>query len=128
MAFAHAKIAEAETILRQTELWSIAARSAYLAGLSAARAIIRGQTGKSPKTHSGTRSEIGRLAMLDDRIDKSFTAFLGRGYELKSDVDYGDPAAEEVNQLQARDIVATATRLVAHAEWLLAQPEPPAAP
>ena len=127
LAFAHEKIAEARTILERTELWAAGARSAYLAALAAARAIIREQTGKSPKTHTGTRSEIARLAKLDGRIDRSFSGFLAKGYEVKSDADYGNHFAEGVSRSEASDILATATRLVAHAETLLSEPDPPPA-
>lgn len=128
LAFSRAKILEAEDILEGTKQWAVVAHSAYLAALSAARAIVRHRTGKTPKTHSGTQSEISRLAQFDRRIDRSFSAFLARGYEIKSDVDYGDQEADEVTREEAADALATTTRFVAHAEWLLAQPEPPAAP
>jgi uncharacterized protein (UPF0332 family) len=126
--FARAKLAEAERIFERAELFPATARTAYLAALSAARAIIRHQTGRSPKTHSGTRSEISRLAHIDSRIDGSFAAFLVKGFEVKSDADYGDHFSDEVTRAEAVESLATATRLVAHAEWLLAQPEPPPAP
>ena len=124
LTFATSKLDEAWEILERTQLFAIAARSAYLAALSAARAIIREQTGKSPKTHSGTRSEISRLARLDGRIDASFSTFLTKGYELKSDADYGDHQSDDLTRDEAADILVTAARLVAHAEWLLAQPDP----
>ncbi len=126
--FALAKLREAEEILDRTKLFAVAARTAYLATLSAARAVIRRRTGRSPKTHSGTRSEISRLARADSRIDVTFSAFLAKGFELKSASDYGDQRADALTRLEAEEIVATATRLVAHAEWLLTQPEPPASP
>lgn len=122
LTFARAKLLEAEDILQGSRQWAVVARSAYVAALSAARAIIRERTGKSPKTHSGTQSEISRQALSDRRIDASFSAFLARGYEIKSDVDYGDQEADEVTREEAADALATATRLVAHAAWLLAQP------
>jgi len=128
LKFSQKKLLEGQDILHGTQHWAVVARSAYVAALSAAPAIIRDRTGKTPKTHSGTRSEISRLAWLDPRIDGTFAEFLVKGYELKSDVDYGDQDSDDVTREQAIDILATATRLVAHAEWLLSQPDaPPAA-
>jgi hypothetical protein len=85
LKFSNKKLLEGQDILRGTQHWAVVARSAYLAALSAARAIIRDRTGKTPKTHSGTRSEISRLAWLDPRIEATFAEFLVKGYELKSD-------------------------------------------
>jgi uncharacterized protein (UPF0332 family) len=39
-----------------------AGRSAYMAAYHAAMALIVARTGRSPKTHGGTRSEFARLA------------------------------------------------------------------
>ena len=41
-----------------------AGRSAYMAAYHAAMALIVARTGRSPKTHSGTRSEFARLARV----------------------------------------------------------------
>ena len=42
-----------------------AGRSAYMAAYHAALAFIAARTATSPKTHSGTRSEFGRLARAE---------------------------------------------------------------
>jgi uncharacterized protein (UPF0332 family) len=41
-----------------------AGRSAYMAAYHAAAALIASRTGKSPKTHSGMRSEFARVESL----------------------------------------------------------------
>jgi uncharacterized protein (UPF0332 family) len=72
-----------------------AARDAYMAAFHAALAFIVEGTGKEPKTHSGTRSEFARLARNDQRLDRAFTTFLGRGFGLKvaADYDHEEPLA-----------------------------------
>lgn len=45
-----------------------AGRSAYMAAYRAALAFTGARDGKSPKTHSGTRSEFARLARDEPRI------------------------------------------------------------
>lgn len=88
-----------------------AGRDAYMAGFHAALAFIVHQTGKEPKTHSGTRSEFARLTRDNRGLDRSFTTFLGRGFGLKMAADYGDGepvAANETGQIidQAAQMVA----------------------
>jgi uncharacterized protein (UPF0332 family) len=65
-----------------------AGRSAYMAAFHAALAFIVACTGKSPKTHSGTRSEFARLARGELRIDREQVSLLGWSYELKNVADY----------------------------------------
>jgi uncharacterized protein (UPF0332 family) len=128
MQLAREALAGAEQILARTNLTEVTAREAYLAALHAARAVIFDLTGKVSKTHSGTLSEIGRLAQADARIDPQFAKFLKAGFDAKLHADYGEGRPMAPTADDARRFVTTATRLVAHAEWLLAQPEPPAAP
>jgi predicted nucleotidyltransferase len=56
--------------------------------------------------------------------DGALTTFLARGCELKTESDDGDQCSDDLTRAEAVAIMVTATRLVAHAEWLLAQPEP----
>lgn len=65
-----------------------AGRSAYMAAFHAALAFIVARTGKSPKTHSGTRSEFARLARDEHRISREQVSLLGWSYELKNVADY----------------------------------------
>jgi len=66
-----------------------AGRSAYMAAYHAALSFIAVRTGASPKTHSGTRSEFGRLARAEPRITREQVSLLGWAYELKNASDYG---------------------------------------
>jgi uncharacterized protein (UPF0332 family) len=66
-----------------------AGRSAYMAAYHAALAFIVANTGKSPKTHSGVRSEFARLARREPRISREQVSLLGWSYELKNAADYG---------------------------------------
>ena len=65
-----------------------AGRGAYMAAFHAALAFIVTRTGKSPKTHSGTRSEFARLARGEQRISREQVSLLGWSYELKNVADY----------------------------------------
>ena len=47
-----------------------AGRSAYMAAYHAALAFIGARTGKSPKTHSGARSELSEIARDEPRISR----------------------------------------------------------
>ena len=47
-----------------------AGRSAYMAAYHAAMALIVARTAKSPKTHSGARSEFARLVRDEPRISR----------------------------------------------------------
>ena len=71
-----------------------AGRSAYMAAYHAALALITARTQRSPKTHSGVRSEFARLAQAERRINRGQVSLLGWAYELKSAADYGqEPVA-----------------------------------
>lgn len=73
-------------------LYENASRSAYLAAFHAAQALIFERARRVVKTHSGVRAEFARFAKEDPRIDRSYVAFLARGFDLKSIADYAiDP-------------------------------------
>jgi uncharacterized protein (UPF0332 family) len=107
--------------------FSAAAREAYMAAFHAAQAIIQSRQGKVAKTHRGVRTALARIAQADTRFEPTFTTFLGNGYRLMEKDDYDVATDAPITRDDARNSLGTATRLVAHAEWLLAQ-EPPAAP
>jgi uncharacterized protein (UPF0332 family) len=65
-----------------------AGRNAYLAAFHAAQALIFERTGRVSKTHQGVHSEFSRLVKGDRKIDKSFTVFLTKAYNLKAVADY----------------------------------------
>ncbi len=106
--------------------FAVSGRDAYMAAFNAAQAVIFARTGRVAKTHSGVRSEISRLAHHDARIDPSFATFLAQGYRLKEIDDYQVTPAVPTSRQTALSALATATRLVAHAEW--PQPDLPASP
>ena len=125
---AHALLSGAERVLERAGIAPIAAREAYLAALGAARAIIWERTGKVAKSHSGTHSEIARLAHMDKRIDAGFARFLAQGLRLKLAADYDVGERDDITAETAARCIADARRLIADAESLLAQPpEPPQA-
>ena len=87
-----------------------AGREAYLAGFHAALAFILARTGKTPKTHSGTRSEFVRLARGEAQISREQIAFLGWTYELKTSADYGQELPVPI--ADAERAIAEASRMV----------------
>ena len=94
-----------------------AGRSAYMAAYHAAMAFIAACTGTSPKTHSGARSEFGRLAREEPRITRQQVSLLGWTYELKNVSDYGQPrtvAVEDAERAidEAAKLIETITRIV----------------
>jgi uncharacterized protein (UPF0332 family) len=76
--------------------------------LSLSRIVAR--TGKSPKTHSGTRSEFAPLAREEPRIGREQVSLLGWSYELKNVADYEQNATVSAEAERAID---EASRLVA---------------
>ena len=58
-----------------------AGRTAYMATYHAAMAFIFARTSVSPRTHSGARSEFGRLARQEARITREQVSLLGWSYE-----------------------------------------------
>ena len=113
----------AERILREAEVFfeeghnEVAAREAYLAAFSAARAVVFEKTGEAPKTHSGTRTALAKLMHEGLSLDQKFLNFLAQGFEQKVDTDYGartpieDSEAEAALEI-AHDLLATARRIL----------------
>lgn len=96
-------IARAERVLHAGEPVD-AARDAYIAALSAARAIVFEKTGKSPKTHNGSRALFLLLISQGLSVPRDVAQFLEDGFALKTRADYGVDDAISV---------ATATEAVA---------------
>jgi uncharacterized protein (UPF0332 family) len=74
---------QANTMLG-VNLNEVAGRTAYLAGLHAAQALIFESTGKIIKRHRGVQNELQRLTKDEPRFDLELRAFLGRTYNLKA--------------------------------------------
>ncbi len=99
-----------------------AGRAAYMAAFHAAQAFIFSRTGRSPKTHGGTRSEFARLAQAEPGIERAHVAFIVRAYELKASADYDQ--SEPVTPEDARRALAAAAEFVAAVSALaIASPE-----
>ena len=94
------------------ELPDAAGRTAYLAGLHAAQALIFERTGRIIKRHRGVRNELWRLTKDEPRFDPELRAFLGRAYSLKEIADYETGPGSHVSDELARATVATARRFV----------------
>ena len=90
----------------------VAAREAYLAAFRAAEALIFEMTGKVAKTHRGVRAEFNRLTRGQTAF-AHVTAFLSRGYQLKSDADYGTADVAPPTPAEAAAAIADARAFVA---------------
>jgi uncharacterized protein (UPF0332 family) len=87
LAKARHKLGVARQIL-DASVPEIAAREAYLAAFSAARALIFETTDKAPKTHAGVRVEFARIAGTDAALGPDLLRFLVRAYDFKQIADY----------------------------------------
>jgi uncharacterized protein (UPF0332 family) len=67
----------------------VAAREAYVAAFTAARAAILRATGKAPKTHNGVHAEFARLCAQQSELGVALSQFLSRAYDYKQVSDYG---------------------------------------
>jgi uncharacterized protein (UPF0332 family) len=88
-----------------------------MAAYHAAMAFIVARTGKSPKTHSGARSEFGRLAREESGISRGQVSLLGWSYELKNAADYEQGTTVSVTEaeraiVEASQLVETVAILV----------------
>jgi len=107
-------------IMLEVGLTDAAGRTAYLAGLHAAQALIFERTGKIIRRHRGVQTELRRLTKDEPRFDLELRAFLGRTYNLKAIADYETGPDSEVTVEQAREALKTAGRFLACIEDLLA--------
>jgi uncharacterized protein (UPF0332 family) len=89
-----------------------AGRTAYLAGLHAAQALIFENTGKIVTSHKGAQREFGRLTKDDPRVEDELRAFLPRTYNLKRIADYETGPGAHVSPESARHAIAAARRFV----------------
>jgi uncharacterized protein (UPF0332 family) len=106
---AERKLADATGIFA-AGFYEVAAREAYLAALSAARALIFEMTGKVAKTHTGVRTIFLKLVHEGMPFDRNVADFLAEGFELKTTVDYGD--SSEVRPGSAADAISAAGAFV----------------
>ncbi|MGC9952730.1 MAG: HEPN domain-containing protein [Rhizomicrobium sp.] len=97
------------------EIYEDAARSAYLAMLNAARAIIFDKEGLATKTHSGVRTKMYDMLRGGLVFDKQLVDFLATAFETKQSVDYG-PEIVLVDRTQAEDYLNRAAAFLAAAK------------
>jgi len=90
-------------IMLEVGLTDAAGRTAYLAGLHVAQALIFERTGKIIRRHRGVQTELRRLTKDEPRFDLELRAFLGRTYNLKAIADYETGPDSEVTVEQARE-------------------------
>jgi uncharacterized protein (UPF0332 family) len=89
-----------------------AARTAYLAAVHAAQALIFENTSRVVSSHRGVQSEFWRLTKDEPRLDDELRAFLSRAYTFKRIADYETGPASHINAETARNAIATARRFV----------------
>jgi uncharacterized protein (UPF0332 family) len=119
---ARSLFAQADTML-EVGLTDAAGRTAYLAGLHAAQALIFERTDKVMKRHRGVQSQLHLLTRDDSRFDTELRAFLGRTYNLKAIADYETGPGSEVSTEQAQQAVTIAERFIDCIAGLLASEE-----
>lgn len=107
-------------IVAANDLAAAAGRAAYLAAYHAAQAFIFERTGKAAKSHNGVRSEFARLARDEPHMDRSFSAFLARAYNLKASADYAIGDDVRVSLSEAGQAIESAERFVDAVSRLLA--------
>ena len=116
----------ADTVLA-TGLYEMAGRTAYLAGLHAAQALIFETSGRIYKSHGGLHGEFRRMVRNDPRVDDQIRTFLGRTYDLKAIADYETGPGSHISADKAREAVDSAHRFVECLTGLMPAP-PPVAP
>jgi uncharacterized protein (UPF0332 family) len=89
-----------------------AGRTAYMAALHAAQALIFENTDKVVSSHKGVQSEFWLLTKDEPRVDDELRAFLSRAYRFKRIADYETGPGSHISAEAARTVIATAHRLV----------------
>lgn len=89
-----------------------AGRTAYLAALHAAQALIFENASKVVTSHKSVQSEFWRLTKDQPRVDDELRAFLSRAYNFKRIADYETGPDSHISAETARNAIATARRFV----------------
>jgi uncharacterized protein (UPF0332 family) len=89
-----------------------AGRTAYLAALHAAQALIFENISKVVSSHRGVQSGFWLLTKDEPRVDDELRAFLSRAYRFKRIADYDTGPGSHISAETARATVATARRFV----------------
>jgi uncharacterized protein (UPF0332 family) len=112
LAKARGDLNDARKISAIGGLATIAARSAYFAAFHAAEAFIIERTGKIAKSHSGVRSEFGRLVKDTASLDRTLSTFLAKAYSYKEIGDYRVGQGATVSEIEANDAIEAAERFI----------------
>lgn len=105
----------------RVELMDSAGRTAYLAGMHAAQALIFERSDRIVKRHRGVQSELHRITRGNPVFDLELAAFLGRSYNFKAIADYGTGPDSHISVEEARGAITTVRRFIAAIEVLLEQ-------
>lgn len=103
--------------LLELEMFDLAGRQAYIASLTAARALIYERTGKSSKTHKGVKSVMHQMVREGLPIDRALLVALEYGFELKNTADYGD--SESISVAEADRARQLAQQFITRVEELV---------
>lgn len=117
LKIAEEMLADAKLLYEQKRYRSAASR-AYYAIFHAAKALLN-QVGQSCQSHCGAISRFGQYVVNTGLMDKDFSKFLGRAYNLREKSDYGllfEGIEEEVGR-----VVSDAEKFVAEAIKVLHQ-------
>ncbi len=118
---------KAGSLLLEGGFPDMAGREAYMAAFHAALAYIVSVTGKEPRTHHGTHTELARVARDLKLFPREYVAFVSRSYEIKDIADY--TGAREISPSEAQAALEVATQVISCVEGLLAgPPDRPAEP
>jgi uncharacterized protein (UPF0332 family) len=109
-------LAKARKLL-ELEMFDIAGRQAYIASLTAARALIYERMGKASKTHRGVKTVMHEMVRKGLPIDRALLVVLEYGFELKNTADYGD--SETISIAEAEKALELALGFVARIEELV---------
>jgi uncharacterized protein (UPF0332 family) len=121
MAKANRLAAEAEKML-SAAFNDAASRTAYLAGLHAAQALIFERETRVSKTHRGVQTAFLRLIKDEARLDGPMRSFLSRAYHLKALADYETGPESEISAERATTAVREGKEFVARIGAILERP------
>lgn len=117
LKIAEEMLGDAKLLYEQKRFRSAASR-AYYAIFHAAKALLN-QVGHNCQSHGGAISRFGQYIVNAGLMDKDFSKFLGRAYNLREKSDYGllfEGIEEEVGR-----VVSDAEKFVAEAIKILHQ-------
>jgi uncharacterized protein (UPF0332 family) len=118
MAKARKALDDGKAILA-IQLWELAAREAYMAAFTAARAYLYETAGTVPKTHTGVRLLFGQAVQSDPALGRNLAQFLTTAYEFKDTADYS--TTRTIAEVDARRAIAEAESFVSQIAVVLSR-------